>query len=104
MLAAAGLLAVFAVALLTAKTNNWFRSSHPAEAEADAELYTGTILLAPSRSNLCRRMTFDNRTGELHDKGSAPCDKPALAANGGAQPDRYWRSNIDQVRESFRRH
>ena len=67
-------------------------------ADADAEIYTGTIQLPPTRGNLCRRMTFDNKTGELHDKGLGSCAESA--ANGGP-PERYWRSNIEQVRKGF---
>ncbi len=95
-----GVLAVFAVAFLIMNPKGPFRTPHPAESEADAELYTGTIQLAPTRSNLCRQLAFDNRTGELHDKGSSPCDQLAAAANGG-EPERYWRNNIERVREGF---
>lgn len=99
-----GVLAVFAVAFLLMSPknpfNSPFRAPHLAEADADAELYTGTIQLGPSRSNLCRQLTFDNRTGELHDKGSANCDRLTVAANGG-EPERYWRNNIERVREGF---
>ena len=100
LLAIMGVLAVFAVAFLIMNPKSPFRAPHLAESEADAELYTGTIQLAPSRSNLCRQLTFDNRTGMLHDKGSANCDKPIFAANG-AEPERYWRNNIERVREGF---
>ena len=106
-LAVLGVLAVFAMAFLFmspkspfSATFNPFRPQHTTEPEADAELYTGTIQFAPSRSNLCRQMTFDNRTGELHDKGSTPCDRLAAAANAST-PERYWRNNIERVREGF---
>lgn len=100
LLAIMGVVAVFAVAFLIMSPKSPFRVSLLAPSDIDAELYTGTIQLAASRSSLCRQMTFDNRTGTLHDKGLAPCDRLASAAAGG-EPERYWRNNIDKVRQGF---
>jgi hypothetical protein len=68
------------------------------EAEGDPELYTGTIQLAPSPASRCRRIGFDNRSGELQDLGTVLCgvalEDEEIAA---ARP-----RNLDLVREGFR--
>lgn len=99
MLASICVLAVFGAAFLFASPKSPLRTTLPVEAGGDAELYTGTIQLAPSRTNLCRRMSFDNRSGEMRDKGMARC--AATLAESGNEPERYWRRNIDRVREGF---
>jgi hypothetical protein len=43
-------------------------------AETDATRYVGEIRLAPARDGRCRVIAFENRSGELWDKGLMPCD------------------------------
>ncbi len=76
-----------------------FSSPAPVAAAApeSGELYTGTIQLAPSRANRCRRMTFDNRSGGLEEGATVPCGD-ALEAEKAEPP----RPRLELVREGFR--
>jgi hypothetical protein len=53
-------------------------------AEPDATRYIGEIRLAPAEDGRCRVIAFENRSGELWDKGLMPCDlDPSAPEQGG---------------------
>jgi hypothetical protein len=93
-------LAAFGAALFAANAGHLFRPApHPLPRSA-AELYTGSIQLAPSRESRCRRMAFDNRSGQMHDRGTVLCGAAALTESGTAPGQAP--SKLDRIREGFR--
>jgi hypothetical protein len=97
-------LAALATGFILAGATQCLRTApqQQAEIESDAELYTGTIQLAPSRTNICRRMTFDNRSGQMQEHGSVLCGGPVAVAAAEAQAERSRVRSLDLVREGFR--
>jgi hypothetical protein len=44
-----------------------------ADTSSDQKLYTGSIIFVPARGDFCSEWTFDNRNGEMWDKGKVNC-------------------------------
>jgi hypothetical protein len=100
LLASLGVLAVFGAAFFAVDGKYLFPSAPPARTQTEAELYAGSIQLAPSRENRCRHMTFDNRSNRVFELGSVPCGA-ATAAEPEAPPQG---SRLDRIRDAFRNH
>ena len=97
-LASLCVLTVFGAAFMAMNSKYLFRTAPPAQTQSVAELYTGSIQLAPSRENRCRRMSFDNRSGRMQDLGTVSCGA-ATAVEPEVPPQG---SRIDQIRDAFR--
>lgn len=102
VLIAAAALAVLAAAVVLAQMEGLFGHRAATIAVSDAELYGGTIQLAASGANLCRRLSFDNRSGELLDRGVARCRPPGAAQDGSGERQPAG-NNLDQIRDGFLR-
>jgi hypothetical protein len=100
LLTAAAALAVVVAALLLGQAEGLF-TPRPAVSESEAQLYAGTIQLAASGANFCRRLSFDNRSGEVLDRGVARCGP--TAPQEGAGDRQPAGSNLDQIRAGFLR-
>lgn len=100
VLASLGVLAVFAAAFIAVDGKYLFPSASLVKTQTEAELYTGSIQLAPSRDNVCRRLAFDNRSGRMQELGAVPCGA-AAAAESEVPPQG---SRIDRIRDGFRNH
>jgi hypothetical protein len=69
--------------------------------QSDDDLTTGSIVFVPVLGNTCRQNLIDNRTWEVRDNGTAPCNEVL-----GARPYRRSgapTSRLDIIRESFRK-
>jgi hypothetical protein len=100
LLSIVALAAVFAVGLMLLGTYNPFKST-PTARPGQGETTTATITLAPDRSERCKRLLFDNRSGAFQDAGTANCAATALppdVAEGGGPST----AHLDRIRESFR--
>jgi hypothetical protein len=97
----AGLVAlvVGGAAALLAQIDGLF-TRPPAMPESEAQVYGGTIQLAASGANFCRRLSFDNRTGEMLDRGIGRC-RPAGTPLDASEERRPTGSNLDQIRDGF---
>lgn len=49
-----------------------FRPQSVAQVNTD-ELYTGSLIMVPSRGDKCWQLLFDNRTGRMTDNGPVNC-------------------------------
>jgi hypothetical protein len=72
----------------------------PTPSESDAEVRTGTILLAPNHDNICRQLTFDNGSGRMRDAGSVPCG--GVVAEAALVRAERPLTHFDTIREAFR--
>jgi hypothetical protein len=99
-LALFGLALVLAIGLFLLGTRP-FNAPPPNARTGDGEIRIGTIFLAPDDDNFCRQLTFDNTSGQMHDKGSVPCSG-AEAGETRDRSERRFNSHIDTVREGFR--
>lgn len=45
------------------------------DADVNDKIYTGSIIIVPSRGNRCWERMLDNRTGTMWDKGFVNCDE-----------------------------
>jgi hypothetical protein len=50
------------------------RPPAPAQAVSDDALYTGSIVVVPTRGDRCWQMMLDNRTGRMWESGYMDCD------------------------------
>ena len=68
----------------------------------DGNITTATIRLAPDRTEHCRHLMFDNRTGAFQDAGTMFCgaasEPPPQTAVGGAISG----AHLGRIRDSFR--
>jgi hypothetical protein len=99
LLAAAAAVGLLAAALLLAQIEGLFG---PKAAPGEAEIYGGTIQLATSGANFCRRLSFDNRNGDVLDRGFARCGPTAPPPDGSGDRQPVG-SNLDQIRAGFLR-
>ena len=76
---------------------------HTASATApdDDELYTGLILFVPPRGDGCRLHQFNNRTGQIRDKGVVSCDN--AMAGRAARPTESAMARVAAIRKGFRK-
>jgi hypothetical protein len=65
----------------------------------DDEIYTGSILFSPHDGSLCRRLLFDNRTGQFADAGHVNCDQ---IYSSGAK--RWSWARVQAISQGFRGH
>ena len=63
-----------------------------------AETGVGQLLISSTRSDNCRRLLFDNRTGAYYAAGEVFCGQKAAEAIEAESPKR-----LDVVRRSFQR-
>src|SRR5947209_11938046 len=101
VLAVAGVAAVLAMAAILAHLQGWIGPLAPSDPSDGAKAYAGTIQLAASRANLCRRLTFDNRDAVVRDSGLVRCGPSAVTQ--GATDAQVGGSNLDQIRAGFLR-
>jgi hypothetical protein len=66
-----------------------------------SDLRTGTVMLTPNGDNVCRKLAFDNQTGKMQDRGSAPCATDSSRAASDPSNRSTSHGYIDTIRESF---
>jgi hypothetical protein len=100
----------FAVlALLTAglfaarETKIELSAAPPVVTPSDDEIYTGAILFVPDDGKVCRRILFDNRTGQLSDGGLVDCES-AYYRSPNAPPAKMSIARTQAISETFRHH
>ena len=76
-------------------------SAPPVRAPSDDEIYTGSILFVPDDGKFCRRILFDNRTGQLSDVGMVDCES-AYYRSPGAPPAQLSVTRAQAISETFR--
>jgi hypothetical protein len=62
------------------------------------ETRVGHLLVSKDGGESCRRLLFDNRTGEFMEGGQTSCDPASARAQSGAGDDR-----MQQIRRSFQK-
>jgi hypothetical protein len=104
------LAAVFAVMVLLAAglfaardAKIEFTSAKSAPTPSDDEIYTGSILFVPDDGKVCRRVLFDNRTGQLSDGGRVDCQS-AYYRSPNAPPAQMSVARTQAISETFRHH
>ena len=100
LLASFGVLAVIAAAFAAVNSQYLFSPASLIKTPSEAQLYTGSIQLAPSRDNVCRRLAFDNRSGRMQELNTVPCG----AATAAESEVPAQGSRIDRIRDGFRNH
>ena len=76
--------------------------ARPAAPTIDDELTTGSIVFVPVLGNTCRQNLIDNRTWQVREVGTVPCNE-ALAASAQRRPGAAPATRFDIIRESFRK-
>ena len=74
----------------------------PASQESDDELTTGSIVFVPVLGNKCRQNLIDNRTWQVRENGTVPCDK-ALGASSSYRAGIDSATRLGVIRDSFRK-
>jgi hypothetical protein len=70
---------------------------------SDDEIYTGAILFVPDDGKVCRRIPFDNRTGQLSDGGLVDCER-AYYRSPSTPPAQMSVARTQAISETFRHH
>ena len=70
---------------------------------SDDEIYTGAILFVPADGKVCRRVLFDNRTGQLSDGGRVDCQS-GYYRSPNAPPAQMSVARTQAISETFRHH
>ena len=78
-------------------------SAKPVPTPSDDEIYTGSILFVPDDGKVCRRILFDNRTGQLSDVGLVDCQS-AYYRSPNAPPAQLSVTRTQAISETFRHH
>lgn len=65
-------------------------------------IYTGSILYVPDMGNICHQWQFDNRNGQLNDKGDVNCDAVGDQELNG--PKNWSTARIRVISDGFRDH
>jgi len=78
-------------------------SAKPVPTPSDDEIYTGSILFVPDDGKVCRRILFDNRTGQLSDGGRVDCQS-AYYRSPNAPPAQMSVARTQAISETFRYH
>ena len=78
-------------------------SAKPVPTPSDDEIYTGSILFVPDDGNICRRIAFDNRTGQLSDGERVDCES-AYYRSPSAPPVQMPVARTQAISETFRHH
>jgi len=76
--------------------------ARPAAPTSDDELTTGSIVFVPVLGNTCRQNLIDNRTWQVREVGTVPCNE-ALAASAQRRSGAAPATRFDIIRESFRK-
>ncbi len=63
-------------------------------------IYTGSMLYVPDSGNVCYQWQFDNRNGQLSDKGDVNCDAAAGQELNGAK--NWSTARIRVISDGFR--
>jgi len=74
----------------------------PADQQSDDELTTGSIVFVPVLGNNCRQNLIDNRTWQVRENGTVPCDK-ALGASSSRGVGIDSATRLGVIRDSFRK-
>ena len=74
----------------------------PPQAVADAELYTGSIVVVPSRGDRCWQMMLDNRTGRMWEGGYVDCDNVVGALAESKRKGAVHAVRLNAIGASFR--
>jgi hypothetical protein len=65
-------------------------------------IYTGSMLYVPDTGNVCHQWQFDNRSGQMSDKGTINCEDAAGQELNGAK--NWSTARIRVIRDGFRAH
>jgi len=76
--------------------------ARPALPASDDDLATGSIVFVPVLGNSCRQNLIDNRTWQVREVGTVPCNE-ALAASAQRRSGAAPATRFDIIRESFRK-
>ena len=100
--AVVALMALLTAGLFAAKeTKIELSSAKPVPTPSDDEIYTGSILFVPDDGKVCRRVLFDNRTGQLSDGGRVDCES-AYYRSPSAPPAQMSVARTQAISETFR--
>ena len=64
---------------------------------ANAQRYTGTVVIPVRTTGECRRLAFDNVTGALRERATGSCNDDAVDINS-------TQGRISAIRDSFAKH
>ncbi len=64
-------------------------------------IYTGSILYVPDTGSVCHQWLFDNRNGQLNDKGDINCNDVDEDING---PKNWSTARMRVISDGFRDH
>ena len=78
-------------------------AAKPVAKPRDDEIYTGAILYVPDDGKVCRRVLFDNRTGQLSDGGLVDCES-AYYRSPNTPPAQMSVARTQAISETFRHH
>jgi hypothetical protein len=72
-----------------------------ASMSGDDDVYTGSILYMPDRGNACRQILFDNRNGQMTDKGYVDCQL-AFSHSVDSEPKQWSAARVRVISDGFR--
>jgi hypothetical protein len=72
-----------------------------ASMSGDDDVYTGSILYMPDRGNACRQILFNNRNGQLTDKGYVDC-QTAFSHSTDSEPKQWSAARVRVISDGFR--
>lgn len=102
--AVVAVLALLAAGLFAARdVKIQLTSAKPVPTPSDDEIYTGSILFVPDDGKVCRRVLFDNRSGQLSDGGLVDCQS-AYYRSPNAPPAQMSIARTQAISETFRHH
>ncbi len=70
----------------------------------DGEIYTGSIVVTPTRGDQCSKRIFDNQTGEMRDNGFVTCDAVVPRETAKSAAEGMAAMRMRAIGEALRHH